>query len=214
MGEHCDALPFVFIITATMTKLAVDVVLLPDEAMMDLVIAANAELVQKFGSEIVLNEKDCLPHSSLAMGCISREDIIRIGELLQPLVAITPKTLKPTGIHKTLSSSGQIVSVIQVQRTNQLQKLHEKVCRLVKPFFTYGVTEDMTAGERASESTLQWIMSYPEKGSYSNFSPHITIGYGELTERQLPAEFAVSHLALCHLGNHCTCREILWSVEI
>lgn len=214
MGEHCDALPFVFIMAATMTRLAVDIVLLPDKAMTDLAITANAGLVKSSASEIVLNKNNCLPHISLAMGCINRDDIDRIAEALRPLAASVPKKLKPAGIQRTLSSSGQIISVIHVRRTNKLQKLHEKVCGLVKPFFLYGVTEDMTAGGQASESTLRWITSYPEKASHSNFSPHITIGCGDLPELQLPADFSVACLAVCHLGNHCTCREILWSVEV
>jgi hypothetical protein len=37
-----------------MSRIAVDVVLLPDEAMTDKAIEINAELVKKFGNEIVL----------------------------------------------------------------------------------------------------------------------------------------------------------------
>jgi 2'-5' RNA ligase len=197
-----------------MSAVAVDIVLLPDEAMMDLAIAANASLVEKFNSEIVLNKKDCLPHISLAMGCIEHEDIERAGELLQPLAAIIPKRLKTGGIQKSTSSSGEIVSVIGIQRTKKLQKLHEKVSGTIKPFFTYDVKEDMVAGGKAGQTTLQWIANYPDKASYSNFSPHITIGYGDLQDIELPQDFAVSSLAICHLGDHCTCRKILWSVEI
>ncbi|MBN2018640.1 MAG: hypothetical protein JW749_00260 [Sedimentisphaerales bacterium] len=197
-----------------MTRLAVDIVLLPDRPMTDFAIAANAVLVQNFNSEIVLNTKNCLPHISLAMGCINPDDIIQIGESLQGLVLITPKNLKPVCIQKSISSSGQAVSVIQVQRTNELAKLHEMIRRIIRPFFSYDASEDMIAGGRASRSTLQWINGYPDTASNSYFMPHITIGYGDLSDRPLPADFAVSRLAVCHLGNHCTCREILWSVEI
>jgi 2'-5' RNA ligase len=197
-----------------MSALAVDIVLLPDEAMMDLAIAANAVLVEKFNSKIVLNKNDCLPHISLAMGCIEHEDIERAGELLQPLAAIIPKRLKTGGIQKSTSFSGEIVSVIGIQRTNKLQKLHEKVSGTIKPFFTYDVREDMVAGGKARQTTFQWIANYPEKAGYSNFSPHITIGYGDLPDLGLLPDFAVSRLAICHLGDHCTCGKILWSVEI
>jgi hypothetical protein len=67
---------------------------------------------------------------------------------------------------------------------------------------------------------LAWIKSYPEKSSFERFSPHITIGYGEINDYSFPPQgvlrtmkFAVSRLALCHLGNHCTCRRILASIE-
>jgi hypothetical protein len=197
-----------------MSRIAVDVVLLPEQTMTDWTIAANAELVAKHGREIVLNKSDCLPHISLAMGCINREDIFRIGKLLQPLAAIAPKRLNLVGVQKSTNFTGEIVSVFQVYCSDSLQELHEKVCEVVKPHFTYDVIDDMIAGGLPSPSTLQWIRNYPAKSSHSNFSPHITIGYGSLPDRLLPADFAISHLALCHLGNHCTCAKVLWSTEI
>jgi 2'-5' RNA ligase len=200
------------------SKIAVDVVLLPDEAMMDYAISANARLVKKSGNRILLNKKDCLPHISLAMGCAAPENIPRIGSALKSLAETSPKTLKPVGIQKTTNPSGEIVSVLLVKRSDLLQNLHEKICDVVKPFFsydvTYDVTEDMVIGRQASPSTLQWIKNYPTNSSHDSFSPHITIGYGELPDRPLPCDFAVSHLAICHLGNHCTCTKILWSAEI
>ncbi len=197
-----------------MSGTAVDVVLLPDQTMMDFCITANAELVKKFGSKIVLNKNDCLPHISLMMGCINREDAARIGELLQPLAAISPKRLKLVGIQKSTNFSGETVSVLHLERSGRLQVLHEKICEAVRSYFTCETGEDMIAGGQVSPSTLQWIKSYPIKSSHSNFSPHITIGCGDLPDRSLPSHFAVSHLALCHLGNHCTCTKVLWSTEI
>jgi hypothetical protein len=197
-----------------MSIIAADIVLLPEETMTDYAITVNAELIKRFGSEIVLNKKDCLPHISLAMGCINQKDVIKIGESLKPLAAIAPRRLKLAGIQRTTSFSGEIVSVLQVERSNQLQNLHEKICKAIKPWFTYEAEEEIIAGGQAGPSTLQWIRNYSVKSSHFNFSPHITIGYGDLQDRELPADFAVSHLVVCHLGNHCTCAKILWSAEI
>ncbi len=66
-----------------MGRKAVDVVLLPEEAVMDRAIEANAELVKKFGCKIVLNKQNCLPHISLAMGSINETDIGSIRETLK-----------------------------------------------------------------------------------------------------------------------------------
>jgi len=74
---------------------------------------------------------------------------------------------------------------------------------------------DMIYGdEEVVESTSLWIRNYREKSSFANFSPHITIGYGVIENGPFPVEFAASVLALCHLGNHCTCRKILASIEL
>jgi 2'-5' RNA ligase len=216
-GRAYAALPLLFAPIAgvcLMFRIAVDVVLLPEEAMTDLTIALNVELVEKFSSKIVLSRKGCLPHISLAMGCIDSQNVARIGELLRPIIEIIPKRLKPAGIQKSTNFSGEVVSVFKVERSEHLQKLHEKICDTIKPFFTQDVTEDMIAGGHADASTLEWVRNYFIKSAHSNFSPHITVGYGNLTDGPLPRDFAVSRLAICHLGNHCTSAEILWSVKI
>jgi 2'-5' RNA ligase len=70
------------------------------------------------------------------------------------------------------------------------------------------------AAEPVSESTLLWIKSYREKSSFANFRPHITIGYGRSANLSYPAQFHLAKLALCQLGNHCTCRKVLASVKL
>ena len=199
-----------------MTKKAVDIVLLPDKAMTDRVIGINAELVKNFGKEIVLNKADCLPHISLAMGCADEGDIDVIKAILE--IAAQESSfgdLRIVGIRTSTNSAGRKVSVFEVEKTQQLQLLHEKVMNRLEKYLSDDITESMVYGDRAvADSTLEWIKSYREKSSFSNFFAHITIGYGEGIDVSLPIEFAVSKLALCHLGNHCTCRKVLASVEL
>lgn len=198
-----------------MGKKAVDVVLLPCEAMTNMAIAANAELAAGFGRRIVLSTRDCLPHISLAMGCIEDVDIAEIGKVLALLgKEYAPRHLKVAGVQSSTNFSGEPVSVFTVERSERLQRLHEKVMAELERFFGYDVTVDMIAGGRADNSTIGWIKNYPANSSYANFSPHITIGYGRFEGGSFPIEFGVSQLALCHLGNHCTCRRILVAVEL
>jgi hypothetical protein len=66
-----------------------------------------------------------------------------------------------------------------------------------------------------AETTLDWIRTYPRKAGYERFDPHITIGYGQgPSDLSLPIPFTASQLALCHLGNHCTCRKVLAGVSL
>ncbi len=192
-----------------MAQIAVDVVLLPNEAMTNKAIETNAELVEKFGSEIVLTKDNCLPHISLAMGCIDETDIPTVADVLDTIGKTNQLTkLKVIGIR----TSGD-ASVFEVQKTKELQLLHEMVLKEVGPYLTSDVTPDMIYGGQAAESTLQWIKDYPEKSSFERFFPHVTIGYGQMENISSPIEFTASALALCHLGNHCTCRDILVSIE-
>jgi hypothetical protein len=102
-----------------------------------------------------------------------------------------------------------------VEKNARLQLLHETVLAELQPFLAPDVTADVIYGRgQVAESTLDWIKNYREKSSFENFFPHITIGYGQMKDLPSPIRFAASKLALCHLGNHCTCRKIIVSINL
>ncbi len=207
-----------------MGRKAVDVVLLPDEAMTNRAIEANTELVRKYGmdstgspqAEIVLDKSNCLPHISLAMGCIEDSDISAAGKVLEEIAEQNPAgELKVVGVQVTEDTKGEKTSAFKVEKTQQLQSIHERVSQELTRYFSFDVTRDMIyGGNEVAETTLLWIRGYREKSSFERFSPHITIGYGQAKELAGPIEFRASQLALCHLGNHCTCRKVLVSVGV
>ena len=199
-----------------MAKIAIDVVLLLSEEIADKVITANKELLERNAAKIVLDKENCLPHISLAMGCINEKDIDEIDTILKTIVQENPLVpLIATGIHISTNKKGEKVSVFEIEKTEALQSLHEKIMHRLARYFSYDVKAEMVlSSSETSESTLDWIENYPEKSSFENFFPHITIGYGEIDNFTFPIKFDVSKLALCHLGNHCTCREILTSANL
>ncbi|MHC4736529.1 MAG: hypothetical protein ACYTDW_19035 [Planctomycetota bacterium] len=167
-------------------------------------------------------KKSCLPHISLAMGCIEEADIAPVEKVLDEIAKETSlPDLKVVGIRASGNSNrasgnskGQTVSVFEVEKTKELQSLHEEVLDKLALYLSTDVTEDMIYGGReVAESTLLWIKNYREKVSFENFFPHITIGYGQIENLVAPISFASSDLALCHLGNHCTCRKVLVSMK-
>ena len=194
-----------------MDRLAVDVVLLPDETMTNRAIEINKRLVRDYPQEIVLDQRTGLPHISLAMGGIDETDIGAIGQSLEESAQKTAvRQLRIIGVLSSTNPRGQTTSVLEVERTDALQALHERIMRETKPFFRYEVTEDMILSDVVAPSTLDWIRNYPQKAGYEHFSPHITLGYGTLpADVSFPIPFTVTRLALCHLGNHCTCRQLL-----
>jgi len=199
-----------------MTNKAVDIVLLPEETMMNKAIEANTELVEKFGKKIVLNKENCLPHISLAMGCIDEGSIAAIQKILEKIAEENPLgDLNVIGIVTSTNAGGEKVSVFELQKTKELQSLHEKLMNKLAGYLSNDVTADMIypSGE-VSQSTLLWIKNYRGKSSFANFRPHITIGYGQISGLSFPIKFTAAALALCHLGNHCTCRNVLVSIEL
>jgi 2'-5' RNA ligase len=199
-----------------MGKKAVDIVLLPDETMTDKAIKINADLVRKYGSQIVLNKSNCLPHISLAMGCIEDSDIGAANKVLEEIAEqkLMGK-LKVIGVQVEKNAKGEKVSAFEVEKTPRLQAIHEKASGELAGYFSYDVTKDMIYGDdEVTETTLLWIKNYREKSSFEKFSPHITIGYGQAEALARPIGFRAPRLALCHLGNHCTCRKVLASVGV
>ena len=199
-----------------MAKKAIDIVLLPCQTMTDKAIEINSEMVEKFGEEIVLNKATCLPHISLGMGCIEQDDIGAIGGVLELIAEESViGVLKVVGAVSSTNSVGEVVSVLEVEKTKQLQSLHETVMNKLSSYLSYEVNKEMIYGSGdVAETTLNWIRNFRENSSFENFSPHITLGYGRADEFEGPAEFVAPTLALCHLGNHCTCRKILAAVEL
>ena len=199
-----------------MAEIAVDIVLLPSEEMADKAIAANKELLKQYAHKIVLDKESCLPHISLAMGCINDIDIDEIDTILRTIAEETSLgRLNAVGIETETNQAGEKVSLFEIEKTEELQSLHEEVTKRLSLYFSYNVSAEMVlSSEEASQSSLDWIKNYPEKSSFEKFSPHITIGYGEIEDFSFPMKFEVSKLALCHLGNHCTCKVILASVDL
>lgn len=199
-----------------MSKIAVDIVLLPDRAVTETAIAANRDLVRRCGRHIVLDEGH-LPHISLAMGCIETRDVEPAEKVLQTIAGeCPPGKLAITGIATTLNARGLQVSSFILAQTEALQTLHERVMTEIQAYFSYDVTAEMVYGqEDVAETTLAWIRGFREKAAFKAFFPHITIGYGMVTEPMtFPMPCAPPTLAICHLGNHCTCRKVLASVRL
>ena len=199
-----------------MAKIAVDVVLLPSEEVANRAIEANKGLLKQYADRIILDKENCLPHISLAMGCINEEDIANIEKILLTIAEkYNPGQLNIICINTGTNSLGEKVSAFEVKKTERLLSLHKQVMRRMTPYFSYDVTAEMVfSPPKACESTLLWIKNYPEKSAFENYFPHITIGYGQVDDFSFTAEFTASKLALCHLGNHCTCRKVFAAAEL
>jgi len=218
-----------------MAKLAVDVVLLPSEAMMDEAIALNRRLPGRSDQGMILNKKDCLPHISLAMGCIAGEAVPLIQTILGKIAQRFPKLdLTAIAVRAVTSPAGRTVSSIEIERTAGLQRLHEAVMSKLSPHFSYTVspemffvfladgvadetadaTADATANTTIDKAAISWVENFPAQSSFTRFSPHITAGFGQTDYRLGPMRFQPASLALCQLGNFCTCRRILAAADL
>lgn len=201
----------------TLNKLAVDIVLLPSEEIMGAALRFNQALLRRFEKKIVLDQNHCLPHLSLAMGALKEDDLPAAAQLLEEIASLFPPIrLIFTGIEAGSIASGETVTTWEVDPTAALQSLHEAVFNRLGPLLTHDATaEDFIDFPHVAQTSVDWVNRYPEAAAFAHFSPHITLGVGKLESTPpLPPQGTASRLALCHLGNHCTCRKILFEASL
>lgn len=195
-----------------MSRLAVDVVLLPDEALFAKIVAINRRWLGQRPQHIILDPVKSLPHVSLAMGCVEEEAVPAISRLLDGVAAgRRPVALMVRGLHVRTNAAGDDVWSLDLEPTLELRGLHDQVMDLIGPHFTHDVTASMFVEPSAvTGRTMEWVKTYPITASGDRFWPHITLGMGRLPpDLVYPAGGLAPRLALCHLGPHCTCRRLV-----
>jgi len=199
-----------------MAKIAIDVVLLPDEYMTNQAVEISKRQSKQFNDKIVLQMEKCLPHISIAMGAIEDYNLPEVAKILQEIVSHFHVLRLTAGSYcGNKIPSGDIVSEFTIEKTAEIQSLHEIAMANLKPFLSYDLSTDMFfSPPNVEEITQYWIKNYAKMSSFQKFRPHITIGFGELDNINTPIVFEASTLAICHLGNYCTCRKILFSVKL
>ena len=200
-----------------MTKKAIDIVLLPSGQMMNRAIEINQELLREHQHLIVLDKEKCLPHISLCMGCIEESEIPEIKNQLDEIASeFPPFHLQTTDLTAENTPTGKKVSVLQIKNQEDLQRLHETVMKKLWKYLSYDVEVSMLFNPtEVEEETLYWIRNYANNyEDPSLFEPHITVGFGTTGHFQTPFSFSASEIALCQLGNYCTCRKVILTSEL
>jgi 2'-5' RNA ligase len=202
-----------------MNQIAIDTVLLPSEEMMDQAVEINQELIENFEPKIILDKEKCLPHISLCMGVVKKTDFPQFKKILSQLKKrFDSFKLTATKIQSHKIPTGKIFSEIEVEKTKKLQLLHETVMQKFWPFLAYDKvkTEMLFSPPEVEEVSLHWIKNYDKHyHDPSLFRPHITLGHGKPNQDyNFPKKFSASRLAVCQLGNYCTCRKVLLEIEL
>lgn len=198
-------------------KIVVDVVLIPPDEVARLAIDINRSFPDTAKENYVLDSKTCIPHITLMMGLIRRDQVPEVGRKLLKL-ANNFSALNLTITHAKSSdrSDGKVISGLEIAKTTELQKLHEAILDEMGSIFSYdGVEKDMFySPPPVNKVPMFWVKGFAKTSVRENYKPHITLGLGEPKQEITPVKFNASKLALCHLGNYCTCRDILWSTEL
>ena len=196
--------------------LALDIVLLPPKFIGQLAIDANRTLDSTAAAHYQLDHQACLPHITLLMGVVERKNLEPLQKIFEEVAqAMLPLPLEITGYYVTTLPDGKPVSSLVIKKEGTLQRLHETVLKKLTPFLIEDeVTQKMFYPEPpVNEFAVSWVKNFLQSSTREHYQPHITLGIGEVNKLpyHFPIKFTASQLAICHLGNYCTCREVLWS---
>lgn len=196
-------------------QLAVDVVLLPPKEVMQSVIGL---ISYTSNSVITLDTHSCLPHISLAMGVLRQDDIEAAKTLLHKIAKQHAAVNTSLVATKTQTIPGNLhISDVTVKTDEQFLSLQKDVLDTFEPLLTHAnvTTEMFSSPPEVAEISTSWVQNYYKNNKTSvSFRPHITLGEGQVKAVTDPIVFRAERLALCHLGNYCTCRKILAEVQL
>lgn len=202
---------------------AVDIVLLPPPEVRDAAIQINRMLIEQTGDDsIQLGVADRIPHVSLAMGCIPGSGLSQLNVPLERLAKrLVPMEIGIEGLVTVATESGDHVSGINFAKDDALFVLHRSV---VAQLATLPKERCSPASfvreenELLTPFTLDYVANFTKKAGFEQYSPHITLGNGDVggidNLPELPEKVTFSTIAICHLGNHCTCRSVLWRTPV
>jgi len=191
--------------------IACDVVLLPPQEVTGKAVGINQKIIESGNSDIVLDKEKCLPHITLAMGCLKEDNLQEADNVLKDIAgSFSPLKLK------IIPSKGGM-AWFRIEKNEDISALHESVMKNMAPFFSYDVTKDMLYqenGEEIHDTTIHYIKNFSSEHSHERYEPHITVGSGDMEIEISSFEFEAGELALCHLGSFCTCRKVLFSCHL
>ena len=200
-----------------MGKIAIDIVLLPPDDIMNLSIKINSEMINKFEPEQILNKETCMPHATVLMGVVDENNLGKIysilGEVAKKFFALDLTITKDYDSGRPNGDRGS--TCFEIEKTKELMNLQEELVERCKPFLSYdGTIEMLFNPPEVNELSLHWLNGFLQNSVGERYTPHITLGLGDVKGVDYPIKFRSSRLAVCHLGNFCTCRKIFGEVAL
>jgi hypothetical protein len=202
--------------------IAIDVVLLPDAAMNEKAVSANARLRANYPKGYTLG-KEQVPHITLVQAYVREKDLPWLESTVSLLADAThPQTRELTATGYTYAIwSGVAITTISIERSQWLKQFEENVAKA-------GSHVAVATGEAAAFSTtrelpkidneiIDYVKNFAAKSSGTKYNPHVTIGVAhEDFVKRFKAEpfekftFKPAGVAIYQLGNFGTAQKKLW----
>jgi len=162
------------------------------------------------------------PHVTLLQRFVRTKDFDKVTAAVTKVLAAERPTelrLNAKGLDYVIWG-GVAVTVLVVERTPELMRLHQKIIDAVAPFSVSGGTAAAFVGADANAETIGWVETFVPKSSGDAFIPHVTSGVAkEDFVKQLKAQpfeaftFKPDGVAVYQLGNFGTAAKKLWQSQ-
>lgn len=205
-----------------MSPTAIDVLLDPDETMVEKAVAANARLRENFPSGFAL-DGDHAPHVTVLQRFVRTSDLDGVEDAVARVleqVDLAAIELEATGYYY-LPWQGLGLAGITLAPTAALLDLQQSLIDAVAPFTEDDGGPEAFVGAPQTPTivpTVAYVASFVPDHSGENYNPHVTVGIGHedfvetmLAEPFVPFSFRPVSGAIYQLGDMGTAQKQLWS---
>jgi hypothetical protein len=195
-----------------MERIAIDIALLLPEKIKDLCVKLNKEAESQGRAYRPLGNDDFIPHITLSLGIINKKDLQEIQGIISEITNDSNNLNLEINETYTYKREDGNRSGFKIIKNPKLQRFHDKIIDKMGKYFHKDATQDMLIeGERTglSESSKKMLERFIELYSRDKYSPHITMNIYDLEYLDFPIEFTTETVAICQVGDGCTCRKIL-----
>ena len=201
--------------------IAIDVLLEPDQAMLDKANATNARLRADYSAGYALDATHA-PHVTMLQRYVRVRDLDAVTTALTKLFAAERPTelqLTAKGYEYTIWS-GVAVTIFVVERTPELMRLQQRVSDTVAPFSVSGGTAAAFIDTPSNSEIVGYVEQFVPNSSGEHYFPHVTLGVAhEDFVKQLKAApfqaftFGAKGVGMYQLGNFGTAARKVWEYQ-
>ena len=201
---------------------AIDILLLPDETMMNRAQADNARLRANYPAGFALDAEH-RPHITLVQRYVRTNDLDKVFAAVERVFDQQRPVgwdLEATGCFFVDFDNMGLAGIV-VRPTPQLRSLQEAIVKAVEP---YTVADGTAAAfvtapgqTEINASSRDYVRTFVPEQLGTKYGPHVTTGVGQFdfvrTMKAAPFadfRFKVAGAAVFHLGDYCTAARELW----
>ena len=155
-----------------------------------------------------------LPHVTLSQFFVTsanysvcKKKITSIADNFGPISLSTGKIIR-----------GRTASIVEIEPNESLVELHTQLMDQLRNVESHvGEYPAFSSnGHPPRTADVEWVKQFRKQAAYNRFSPHVTVGIGDLSRPCPPTHVLATTIAACHLGRFCTCNKVFdtWPLTV